>query len=145
MWPEDWRHGIVHPIFKRGAGASRADVNDYRPITLTSCLSKLLELMILGRLMQHCEQLKLLAEEQCGFRKGRSTLDQIFTLHEIIASRKEHKLITYLAFLDCRRACDRVWRDGALFRLIQCGVKGRMLQFLASMISINYRKVVVQG
>jgi Reverse transcriptase (RNA-dependent DNA polymerase) len=64
-------------------------------------------------------------EEQGGFRAGRSTLDQIFTLHEILASRRERRQATFLAFLDCRRAYDRVWRDGLLLRLLQAGITGQ--------------------
>jgi hypothetical protein len=108
-------------LFKGGAGASRANINDYRPITLTNSISKLFELLLLARLTAWSDKMQLLAEEQGGFRAGRSTMDQIFTLHEILASRKEHRVKTYLAFLDARRAYDRVWRDGLLHRLIACG------------------------
>src|SRR6185295_6762860 len=111
------------PLFKGGPGANRSDVNDYRPITLTSCVSKLFEAILLKRLTSHSEKLGHLAEEQGGFRQGRGTMDQIFTLHEILAHRRECKKRTFMAFLDARRAYDRVWRDGLLFRLMQCDIK----------------------
>ena len=144
-WPDEWRMGSVLPLFKGGSGASRSDANDYRPITLTNSISKLFESLMLGRLTSWSNEMRILAEEQGGFRSGRSTMDQIFTLHEILSHRHEHRKKTYLAFLDARRAYDRVWRDGLLHRLIEYGVDGRMLQMLASMLRSNTRTVLVQG
>ena len=132
--------GAILPLFK---GGNRADVGDYRPITLTSCVGKLFERLLLDRLSKLCDA--LLVEEQGGFRAGRSTLDQIFTLHEIMAHRKEHGQATYMAFLDCRRAYDRVWVDGLLLRLLDAGVTGQMFKVLRSMLTTSKRRVVVGG
>src|SRR3954467_10065803 len=96
--------------------------------------------MLLARLTSYSDEFKCLAEEQCGFRSGRGTLDQIFTLHEILASRRERKKHTFMAFLDARHAYDRVWRDGLLYRLVGCGVDGRMLRFISSMLSAQIGK-----
>jgi hypothetical protein len=144
-WPKEWRKGMIMPLFKGGAATNKSDVNDYRPITLTSAVSKLFEWMLLTRLTGYSDEFGYLAEEQGGFRKGRSTLDQIFTLHEILASRRERQKRTFLAFLDARRAYDRVWRDGLLYRLMQCGINGRMLRFLGSMLSATNRHVAAHG
>ena len=90
-WPDAWQEGVILPLFKGGNGAKRTDPNDYRPITLTNSLAKLMEMLMLGRLNPFIESKCLLVEEQGGFRAGRSTLDQIFTLLEVIASRREGK------------------------------------------------------
>jgi hypothetical protein len=142
VWPDAWQLGTILPLFK---GGNRAAVGDYRPITLTSCVSKLFESLLLVRLTALCEGREVLVEEQGGFRAGRSTLDQIFTLHEIVASRKERKLATYMAFLDARRAYDRVWRDGLLLRLLEAGVTGQVFKLLRSMLTASKRRVVVGG
>jgi hypothetical protein len=103
-WPERWQEGIIIPLFKGGSGSSRADVNDYRPITLTNSIAKLFEMMLLRRLTGWSDEMRVLAEEQGGFRKRRSTLEQIFTLQEVISRRREQGYHTYFAFLDCRVA-----------------------------------------
>jgi len=144
-WPDVWREGDILPLFKGGTGAERTNVNDYRPITLTDSISKLFELVLLQRLTKWCESRCLLVEEQGGFRRGRGTLDQIFTLHEIVASRRERRKLTFMAFLDCRRAYDRVWRDGLLLKLIEAGITGTMFEMLRSMLQMNRRRVVLQG
>jgi len=145
VWPREWQHGTVLPLFKGGSGSKRTDVNDYRPITLTNAVAKLFETVLLARLTSWAEKNCLLVEEQGGFRKGRSTMDQIFTLHEIVAGRNERRLMTYMAFLDVRRAYDRVWRDGLLYKLLQNGISGRMFSMIRSMLELNKRTVVVQG
>ena len=52
-----------------------------------------------------------MAEEQRGFRKGRSCTDAIFTVQHIIEKRKEHNLPLFLLFIDYKKACDNVNRE----------------------------------
>jgi hypothetical protein len=144
-WPDGWRQGTVMPLFKQGSGSKRTDANDYRPITLTSCVSKLFEALLLSRLNDWSQRTARLVEEQCGFRAGRSTLDQIFTLHELLAHKREAGKVTYMAFLDARRAYDTVWREGLLFKLAQAGIRGRMFSMLHSMLARTSRRVVIDG
>ena len=52
-----------------------------------------------------------MVEEQCGFRKGRSCTDAIFTVQQIMEKRKEHNLPLFLLFIDYEKAYDNVNRD----------------------------------
>jgi len=52
-----------------------------------------------------------MVEEQCGFRKGRSCTDAIFTVQQIMEKRKEHNLPPFLLFIDYEKAYDNVNRD----------------------------------
>ena len=52
-----------------------------------------------------------MVEEQCGFRKGRSCTDAIFTVQHIFEKRKEQNLPLFLLFIDYKKACDNVNRD----------------------------------
>jgi len=52
-----------------------------------------------------------MVEEQCGFRKGRSCTDAIFTVQQIIEKRKEHNLQLFLLFIGYEKAYDNVNRD----------------------------------
>ena len=141
-WPDDWREGVVVPLFKSGL---RANIADYRPITLTSCVAKLFETILLQRLTDWTEALQKITDLQGGFRPGRSTLEQIFTLHEITAMRAEAKDSTYLAFLDCKRAYDRCWRSGLAERMWSIGIKGRMWDIIQDMLASVSRRVVIGG
>ena len=53
----------------------------------------------------------IIGEEQTGFRKGRSTIDAVFTLQQLIEKRREYNLSTYIAFVDFDKAFDRVSRE----------------------------------
>jgi hypothetical protein len=142
-WPEAWREGLLVPLFKNSG--TRLNMGDYRPITLTSCVAKLFENILLARLTSWADAAQTICEEQAGFRAGRSTLEHLFVLHEVIGARRESKQRTFLAFLDARRAYDRVWRDGLRLKLWKGGMQGRMFRFLDSMLGDVRRRVVVDG
>ena len=73
--PENWKIATIVPIAK--PDKPREDPNNYRPISLTSCLCKTFEKMVNRRLIEYLENNKILAETHCGFRKYRSTIDHL--------------------------------------------------------------------
>ena len=81
-FPSIWKTSSIIPIHKMGKPLdSRAS---FRPISLTSCVSKLFEHIILSRLLFFLESNSILSPRQAGFRPGRSTLDQILFLSQFI-------------------------------------------------------------
>ena len=81
-YPEQWKDAIVIPIAK--PNKDHSDPINYRPIALTSCVCKIFEKMVNGRLVQYLENNKLLTNIQCGFRANRSTLDHLIRLDTFI-------------------------------------------------------------
>ena len=88
-------------------GNDSSDPNNYRPIALTSCLCKMMEMMVNNRLMWVLESKGLMASEQCGFRKKtktkkNSTADNLVRFDSYIrnafAKKKEKKKETFLPF-----------------------------------------------
>ncbi len=80
--PDSWKEALVIPIPKANKPAN--DPKSYIPISLTSHLCKLMEGMINDRLGHHLERNGILSPSQSGFRKGRSTLDQLLRLqHDV--------------------------------------------------------------
>ncbi|GBM45303.1 hypothetical protein AVEN_54373-1 [Araneus ventricosus] len=77
-FPSSCQEAIIIPIPKPGKDATNP--SNCRPIVLTSCLCKILEKMINRKLMHFLETKNLLSAFQSGFRKGRSTLDNILAL-----------------------------------------------------------------
>ncbi|GFT36083.1 RNA-directed DNA polymerase from mobile element jockey [Trichonephila clavipes] len=82
VFPTRWCHAHVLPFPKPGKDPTSA-IN-YRPIALTSCLNKLMERMVSARLMFHLESHNLLSPLQSGFRKSRSTTDNLLQLETSI-------------------------------------------------------------
>ena len=72
--PKDWKTAHVVPIFKKG---DKSSPGNYRPVSLTSIVCKILETIIRTKLVEHLESNDLLYSEQYGFRKGRSCTLQL--------------------------------------------------------------------
>ena len=79
--PEDWHTGNVSPIFKKGEKCNPAN---YRPESLTSICSKLMEHILVSNIMTHLEEHNILYQWQHGFQSKRSTETQLLTfIHEL--------------------------------------------------------------
>jgi len=103
--PQEWERGMAINIHKKG---TKSKCKNYRGITLLPTAYKLIANIIKNRLNEYLED--EMVEEQCGFRKGRSCTDAIFTVQQIIAKRKEHNLPLFLLFIDYEKAYDNVNR-----------------------------------
>ena len=86
-----------------------------------------------------------MSEEQGGFRPGRSTIDQVFSLHEVLLRRRNGGESTFLYFADFKKAFDTVWHDGLWHALHMSGIKGRPLKVLQSLYSDIRQSVLVDG
>ena len=72
--PAMWKTAEVVPIFKKG---KKSDPNNYRPVSLTSSVCKLVETVIRDAIFKHLESNELLTDAQYGFRRGRSCCTQL--------------------------------------------------------------------
>jgi len=126
--PKDWRISIVVPILKPNKPADRAE--SYRPISLTSCLGKAMEIIINNRLKWHMERHNLLPKEQAGFRKGFSTSDHIMRLETAGNAGFTMNKITVSVFLDFCNAYPKTWLTGLLAKLARAKIRGLMLSWI---------------
>ena len=89
---------------------SKADPDNYRGITILSCLGKLFTGTINYRLEQFLNDAGTIGPEQAGFRKGYSTIDHVFVLHNLINMYLHKGKRLYGCFVDYRKAFDSVDR-----------------------------------
>lgn len=82
--PEEWNSSILCPVFKKG---DILDTKNYRGISLLDTCYKVLSTIILERITPYAED--IIGRYQCGFRKGRSTTDQIFILRQVMEKHYE--------------------------------------------------------
>ena len=133
IFPPSWREATIVAIPKPGKDPS--DPNNYRPIALTSCLCKTMERMVNNRLMWVLESKGLLASEQCGFRKNRSTADHLVRFDSYIRNafaKKEHVLAI---FFDLEKAYDTTWKHGILSDLYDLDFRGHLPTFIDGFLS----------
>ena len=120
----------------------------FRLISLTSCVSKLFECIILSRLLFFLESNPILSPRQAGFRSGRSTLDQILYLSQSISngfniSKRASRMIH--ATIDSRKAFDAVWHSSYFHKLISAGLPPCFVQWTQSFLSDTRACVIYQN
>jgi len=140
--PSQWKHAYVSPIFKKG---NKSDAKNYRPISLTSIVCKVMEHIIVSQVMKHLEQHNILSESQCGFRLKRSCESQLFITLNDITKAVDNKLQVDVAILDFSKAFDKVVHSRLLYKLDHYGVRGNLLNWLKSFLSDRSQQVVVDG
>ena len=132
--PTEWGKGIINPIPKSNTSDPR-DPLSYRGITLAPSTYKLYCSILNERLDKCFCRDNTLVDEQNGFRTGRSTIDHVSSLTNLIETRIKRKLSTYTAFIDFKKAYDSIDRKLLWQKLIRVGVKGRMLRAVKSLYS----------
>ena len=124
--PRCWKMANVTPIHKKG---SLNDVRNYRPISLLSCLSKVMERLVSDNLRNYLEDNNIITSAQYGFRKKSSTLDQLLDIYDGAMTGLDQKKVTKLLFLDVSKAIDKVWHNGLLHKLV-CRGKWQFAELL---------------
>ena len=133
IFPDAWKEAIVIPLPKPGKDHSNPE--HYRPITLSSCLGKLLEKMVVKRLAWLLENNQILSKFQSGFRKKYSTMDHIIRIETDIRKGFKEKKCTTAIFLDVSRAYDMVYKPALIFKLHKIGLKGHMAHYLKNFLT----------
>ena len=103
-WPTPWTQSLIITLPKKG---NLQMCQNYRTISLISHPSKVMLKILLNRLKPQAEE--IIAEEQAGFRAGRSTSEQIFNLRILCEKHLQHQQSLYHVFIDFKKAFDKVW------------------------------------
>uniref|UniRef100_A0AAQ4R3P6 Reverse transcriptase domain-containing protein n=1 Tax=Gasterosteus aculeatus aculeatus TaxID=481459 RepID=A0AAQ4R3P6_GASAC len=138
--PKEWQTGVVVPLFKKGDQRLCAY---YRGITLLSLPGKVFSKVLERRIRPIVKP--RIEEEQCGFRPGRGTTDQLFTLSRIIEGAWEYAHPVYICFVDLEKAYDRVPREKLWEVLREYGVRGSLLGAIQSLYAQSESCVRVLG
>ena len=126
--PLDWQTGVVVPLFKKG---DRRVCSNYRGITLLSLPGKVYSGVLERRVRRIVES--RIEEEQCGFRPGRGTVDQLYTLFRVLEGAWEFAQPVYMCFVDLEKAFDRVPRGFLWGVLREYGVPDSLVRAVRSL------------
>ena len=144
-FPSIWKTSSIIPIHKMGKPLD--SLASFRPIFLTSCVSKLFERIILSRLLFFLEYNSILSPRQAGFRPGRSTLDQILYLSQSISdglNKPRPGSRTILSTIDFSKAFDSVWHPAFFHKLISAGLPPCFARWTQSFLSDRRACMVYQ-
>ena len=140
--PEEFKLANITPIFKKG---DKSDPSNYRPISLTSVIGKLLESVIRDRIVEHLEKNNLIKDSQHGFRRNRSCLTNLLDFfHDMFTNNDKHKAVDII-YLDFQKAFDSVPHKRLLEKLRAHGIRGALLKWIESWLTARKQRVVLNG
>lgn len=140
--PKCFKIGNVTPLYKSG---SRGLSANYRPITLTSHLSKVFEKIIRNCMLDFFEENNLLSNNQHGFRRGRSCISQLIAHFERILDELQKGCNVDVIYLDFSKAFDKLDFNTLLTKLKRFGICDKLGRWLHSFLVGREQFVTVQG
>ena len=140
-YPDIWNIAIMLAFLKPGKDGKI--MTNYRPISLTSCICKLMEKMVNVRLIWFLEKKGLINPTQCGFRRMRSCTDVLIRLEASISEAFANKKHHISVFFDLEKAYDTTWRYGILKTMHEFGLRGELPIFIKSFLRNRRFKVRV--
>ena len=140
--PEDWKLANVTPIYKKG---NKNMAGNYRPISLTSVIGKLLENIITNHIRNYLEVNNLISDSQHGFRKKRSCLTNLLEFfHDIYQDYDSYKNVD-LIYLDFQKAFDSVPHKRLMTKIRALGVGGKLADWIENWLRNRKQRVVING
>ena len=141
--PQIWKHSVISMILKNGQ--NNGLVGSYRPISMTPCLARLFERLVLQRLEVFLKLNNIIINNQSGFRKNRQTKDNL--LYTIQNAQEgfncEEKTLTI--FFDVAAAFDKVWHQGLIFKLLELGVPYYLISIIEAFLENRTFTVKIEG
>ena len=137
--PAEWRCHHITPIHKSG---DRSTITNYRPISLLSCLSKILERLVFDKTYDFIVKTSI-SNSQFGFVRNRSTLHQLLLYSEFLHNAYDNRQQVDSIYLDIRKAFDTVSHAKLLSKLWDAGIIGNLWSFFKAYLSNRQQCVVV--
>jgi hypothetical protein len=116
---------IIIPIHKNG---DKTDCSNYRGILLLSTSYKMLSNILLSRLSPYVDE--IIGDHQCGFRRNRSTTDQVFCVCQVLEKKWEYIEAVHQLLVGFKKAYDLVMREVLYNILIEFGVPLKLVRLI---------------
>ena len=124
----DWTVAMITPIHKKG---SKEDPDNYRGISLLSCLGKLFMALLNNRLLKFSIENGIISPNQLGFLPGNRTSDAHLIIHNIIQNKcHQQNSKIFGCFVDFSKAFDTIPRDKLLEKLLKYDIKGNFFNII---------------
>ena len=140
--PRQWRDAIICPIYKK---YEKRNAANYRPVSLTSIVCKILERVIVQQLVEHIKMNHLDCEQQHGFTTGKSVNTNILEALDIWSEALMHNIPVDVIYLDYAKAFDTVPHQRLLKQVESFGIKDKALAWITAFLDDRRQKVSVHG
>ena len=142
LLPRNWKQGNISPIFKK---EKKDNPLNYRPISLTSVLCKLLEKIISKRIVEHLDTNRIFTVHQHGFRFRKSCLTVLLEYFEDISQYIDEGTPCDSVYLDCQKAFDTVPTRRLILKLEAVGIRGKVLKWITDFLTDREQRVLIRG
>ena len=139
--PDEWKLALVVPVHKKG---SKSDVTNYRPISLTCIIMKVMEKIVRDEIMTRCGH--MIDHRQHGFLQNKSCTTQLVDFCDSLALSLNNNIRSDVIYFDFAKAFDSVNHDLILLKLKSFfSIDSLLLQFIMSYLKGRKQAVVVGG
>lgn len=115
--------------------------SSYRPISLLSSISKILERVIKEKLLDFLDENNILPPQQFGFRREHNTIHPLVRIQQFVKSNFSQQRSTGMVLLDIKAAFDYVWHDGLIYKLIRFNFPPYIIKIIQSFLSTRTFRV----
>ena len=141
-FPTKWKLANVTPLFKKG---DKQRCENYRPISLLSILSKVLERCVFIQVFSFFQENGIITKLQAAYTTNSCTEYQLLEIYDkIITSLDKGKMVRFV-FCDISKAFDRVWHKGLLHKLERAGICGSLHKWFESYLTDRSQQVCIKG
>ena len=141
-FPSVWKTAHVTPIHKKD---EKHKITNYRPISLLSCVGKVMEVCVQQHILNYLQQNELITANQSGFLPNHSTVYQLLETYNDICSALDNNITTQAIFFDISKAFDKVWHRGLIAKLEAIGIRGTLLPWFRDYLTNRKQAVVIEG
>ena len=123
--PTNWLQAVICPIFKKG---DKSDLSNYRPVSLTSIICKMLERIIVIHIIKHLEANHLNCKQQHGFQTGKSVTTNLLQALNVWTEALMHNIPIDILYMNYSKAFETVPHQRLLCQVESFGITGKTLQ-----------------
>jgi hypothetical protein len=140
--PLGWKTAKVCPIFKKG---TKGDPGNYRPVSLTSVICRLLESIIKDKVTEHLMENGLIRDTQHGFMPGKSCATNLVEFMDTVTKAADEGKAVDIFYLDFAKAFDKVPRQRLLNKMRAKGIHTGIIKWIEAWLTGRTQRVTVQG
>lgn len=140
--PEEWRNADITAIFKKG---DRCYPENYRPISLTCIVIKILETAIREDVMKHMKKNGLFSKKQFGFISARSTVLQLIKVLDKWTEAIDERCSVDVTYCDFKKAFDKVPHNRLLHKIRMYGIGESIVNWFEAFLKKRKQRVIVEG
>ena len=140
--PDIWKRGNIVALYKKG---DKSDPGNYRPVSLTSVVCKLMERLVRNEIVDHMTRNKLFSKKQFGFISGRSTTLQLLKVMDEWTETLDSGGSIDSIYMDFMKAFDKVPHRRLVVKMERYGISERIINWVKDFLHNRKQKVSVNG